>query len=856
MDEATGSATVAQDVMANTRQSTAKVAIQKPGIYTVQHGDTLWEIAQRYLGDGREHKRIAALNRGRVQPDGRAFRDGNRIYPGWQLVMPADAHTQPHEGEATESAESPSVVVEGGDNLWAIAVDALTKSLPHSPKDDEIVAYWRALMALNRNHLADPNVLHAGQHVYLPPLPNQTPAPAKADHSPVDTARRSIPRQPAQPSAQPTPLPTNEEESPTRPSASQNPGSDVADGVRAVGLLGVAAALLAVGVTHVLRRRRQRRLHLLRTNERPAEPPAELDEIRTALILDADEAQVAQVGAAVRALARDLHEHNSVGSRPRLVQVSTGRTEILLTTPVLPAAPGWRADADGQVWVCETQRDDRAVNSAPASTLITLGLPAPAGQVYLDIEAEGVVSVSGEPGSVTSFARSLVFELAHSPFAAALSLVLVGDAAGDAVPDLARVRQVAAWADVAHEALSWAQQSQSLIANRGFDNAFLAREDGQADDGLASYVLVLNEVPSDESFTQLCELITSGATTVSVVIVGTEQVLGTEIRVTDGLLTMPSLGLICQAQGLGETAGRKIAELLDDAERRSERTPDPTLEIVDAATGSTPDAPIANPSAASQADRETDSCVEPDYNVLVRLLGDIRIEGASAPLTPKQTAVVAYIALHGPVTAERLEDAVWTTPTGARRKRLANTLSECRAVLGADLLPLASGGRYEVGPLIRTDLDLFNFRVAAADRSAPQDAIRHLQAALQLASGPVFTYRTADRASFVWVDLENWTSTWGLRVTEVAQRLADACMEAGDSEGAIAAALAGLATSPTDTGLTEALMRAHGERGERAAVDQVFQSHVTALEELDIDEVAESTLELHAELRRQTAKVG
>lgn len=53
--------------------------------------DTLWDIAERTLGDPFRYKEIFELNRDRVQPDGRRLVDADLIQPGWQLVMPADA---------------------------------------------------------------------------------------------------------------------------------------------------------------------------------------------------------------------------------------------------------------------------------------------------------------------------------------------------------------------------------------------------------------------------------------------------------------------------------------------------------------------------------------------------------------------------------------------------------------------------------------------------------------------------------------------------------------------------------------------------------------------------------------------
>ncbi|MGF1662530.1 MAG: LysM peptidoglycan-binding domain-containing protein, partial [Kineosporiaceae bacterium] len=65
-------------------------------VYTVQapegrYHDNLWDIAERFLGDGRRYQEIHALNAGREQPDGRHLELARLIHPGWQLVMPEDA---------------------------------------------------------------------------------------------------------------------------------------------------------------------------------------------------------------------------------------------------------------------------------------------------------------------------------------------------------------------------------------------------------------------------------------------------------------------------------------------------------------------------------------------------------------------------------------------------------------------------------------------------------------------------------------------------------------------------------------------------------------------------------------------
>jgi DNA-binding SARP family transcriptional activator len=81
---------------ATTPSSTPRTALLR---YTVRAADpargvkrdTLWGIAERFLGDGRRYPEIYQLNKGRPQPDGGRLTDPDRIWPGWVLDLPADA---------------------------------------------------------------------------------------------------------------------------------------------------------------------------------------------------------------------------------------------------------------------------------------------------------------------------------------------------------------------------------------------------------------------------------------------------------------------------------------------------------------------------------------------------------------------------------------------------------------------------------------------------------------------------------------------------------------------------------------------------------------------------------------------
>ena len=66
-------------------------------MHTVVAGDNLWDLARTYLGSGERWHEIYDLNRGRPQPGGATLTNPARIYPGWELLIPA-AGPHPQHG--------------------------------------------------------------------------------------------------------------------------------------------------------------------------------------------------------------------------------------------------------------------------------------------------------------------------------------------------------------------------------------------------------------------------------------------------------------------------------------------------------------------------------------------------------------------------------------------------------------------------------------------------------------------------------------------------------------------------------------------------------------------------------------
>jgi hypothetical protein len=106
----------------------ATAAPEAAPTYQVQRRDTLWDIAERHLGDPFRWQEIFQLNEGCPQADGRCLTDPDLIFAGWHLQLPADAvgldaapapappssPSSPGGADASPSGDRAPEVIEGG----------------------------------------------------------------------------------------------------------------------------------------------------------------------------------------------------------------------------------------------------------------------------------------------------------------------------------------------------------------------------------------------------------------------------------------------------------------------------------------------------------------------------------------------------------------------------------------------------------------------------------------------------------------------------------------------------------------------------------------------------------------------
>lgn len=518
--------------------------------------------------------------------------------------------------------------------------------------------------------------------------------------------------------------------------------------------------------------------------------------------------------------------------RPRIVQHSPSHLDVLVDPPDPTGAPGWHTDGDGAVWTLDTSIPSPG-GAAPVPLLVPLGQPDEDGQAYLDLEAEGIVSLIGNPDTARRTLGSMIGDLA-SPASDEHRVVLVGDHDDLGLGHLAQ-RGVHSWEEVTDDLVAELEQSHEALVEDGWPNGFIARGARSGRHDLGSVVVAAATPPPAE----LLRLVRGKQpTTVAMVVLGVAVPGATVLDCQPAQLTVVDLGFVCTPPPIGPPE----TETTDGPpDRTTPRTEAPVSAVA------------ARPDAEDRlVDQET-SGDDPGQAIVVRFLGEISIAGTEL-LTPKQTAVIAYIALHPTVTADRLEDAVWPAASPrSRRKRLANTLAECRAALGRQHLPRSIDGRYVLGGGVITDTDLFDRHVEQAARESPAAAVESLRSALDLVTGPAFAYRRADRTAFTWVDIENWQSTWDHKISQVAQDCAAIYLTLDQPDAAVTVAHRAHRMMPADSSLTECLMRAHAAGGDRTAVQAVYQAHLTAVHNLQVGNVDRSTSELRDRLCHRDA---
>ncbi len=244
-----------------------------------------------------------------------------------------------------------------------------------------------------------------------------------------------------------------------------------------------------------------------------------------------------------------------------------------------------------------------------------------------------------------------------------------------------------------------------------------------------------------------------------------------------------------------------------------------------------------------------------EFDVEVRVLGPVDIQGV-APINRRRTLeLVAYLALHpGGVTASQLKTAIWLESVPTQDTFNVN-IYRARSSLGVDRdgnhhLPHAvmNDMAYSVGKYVTTDLARFTSLVvrsrSAADHAEEVDL---LDEAIDLLRGQPFE----GVRGYEWAYTGGTIAELEATISDAAHRLAQLALEMGDHKRATWSALQGLKAVPGSEPLYRDRMEAAHLAGDPAAVDRIVEELCRYVETLDpLDDLHPETIELWRHIGR------
>ena len=411
------------------QQSRSAPAGHATRAYTVQPGDTLWQIATDQLGDGARFTEIAQLNYGVTQPDGHVLTTSHWLTPGWQLTLPDGTTTA-----APAAAHEQTVVVEAGDTLWQIAQD----HLGDGDRYPEIAAASTNLQD-DGTRLVDPELIQPGWTLHLPGMPApsavapQAPAAAPTPTAVTPPAADPAPESPAQSSAeQAAAASARAAQLVHTPAAapSQVPAQDPDGDPETVRTAGGVGALLAASVLALLGLKRTRQQRRRRPGQRIAMPPPDLQSAELELRIVEDPTGLDRVDRALRSLSVLL----ATGGQPlpvlRLARLIEQDLELYLDGAAHLPAP-FTATGDPTIWTLPADArllsaEELAEVAGPFPSLVTIGHDLDNAHVLLDLEHAAALAVDGDPESSVAVLAAIAAELATSRWADDLQVTVVG----------------------------------------------------------------------------------------------------------------------------------------------------------------------------------------------------------------------------------------------------------------------------------------------------------------------------------------------------------------------------------------------------------------------------------------------
>ncbi|MGW7382515.1 BTAD domain-containing putative transcriptional regulator [Streptomyces sp. NPDC054794] len=734
-------------------RSTTYYRIQPP---EGRHHDSLWEIAQRHLGDGRRYKEIYELNKDRIQPDGSRLSEASLIRPGWIMEMPGDAHG----GELVENPDA-HVSSEVRQQIHDYA-----KTGDHAQEQEQ------------------------GQHA--------SGGGSGASHTSVPEQR------PASDGGQ--------ERQHATPAATGS--TSVGHSFRLPEAL-VGAPLLAAGLLGALGRRRRQAMWQSalgavggRRGMEPPTPTGDAQDVQDALLVGADPEGVRLLDRSLRGLAASLAAESRALPVVYAAWLSNGDLHLQLAQPAGKPPTPWQLGQDQTFWLLarsDAERYEEVDTAAPYPGLVSLGTMDDS-RLLLNLEAvPGLVSLSGREADRAAVFSSVAAELATNGWSDRMTITLVGF--GEDLTALApnRLRHLDGIEALLETMEAETRQRRGALGAAGHDSVLTGRTGPAQHTRWAPHLVLLAAQPSAEDAVRLAELAADASRLGIGYLVGAESGdlpgAAWEMEITAaGKLLAPLLGLELDAQLLPATQQRAVVELFVEA--------DPERD---------PDGPTNAPPFLVDISEQGRPAV---YARLVGPYEIIGLDTPDGERSALLHEALALLLLHREGVHPRvLASALWPRGvTEDVRDALVERLRAWLGADpdGTPRLTTDETGRLTLAKSVVSDLDVLRslYYEATQGKGVDNRAVRGrtLTDALVLVRGPLLADRPEGR--YRWLTHEIIDAQLPLLVADIGLALSAFHLEKDRAERAIEALNAALNSAPADERLFNELLRATHATGD------------------------------------------
>ena len=430
----------------------------KPAVRTVEYetveGDSWYSIAEQFYGSGKEHNTVKTANIGK-KFDGKTITSGTEfVSAGWTLEIPEKQGHRFH-----------NITVNKGDNLWEIAATNLEKA-DQDTSSSEIVEDVETIVDINK--IENPDLIYPDQKIDIPKYeptsngsPSLTPEEAEIFGETItetpETQEESdvwIEEMPETTINSETPSLTPAEaeifEAPAESQETDN-GSDTPVWLITSGAITVVGAWYLWALKNKRKHKLRHRQPDPNARHKPLQEQVQLESasVRSGannLLVAAEQTGKAKLlEIACRGLSKadvNLDVITVVVRDNKVHFIVDPNSTVNLDNIVLPEE--FERVGESKTWVFTPPEDletyDYSLGYTPVgpSTLISLGALKNGAVTFLNLEQVGAVNIQADTKDlVESFFEEVAFELALSPLAYDLRIVLVGF--GEKLGELQRV---------------------------------------------------------------------------------------------------------------------------------------------------------------------------------------------------------------------------------------------------------------------------------------------------------------------------------------------------------------------------------------------------------------------------------